>query len=176
MRNLLILCVLFMFAMPAMAKLYKCPDAEGNTVYTDEACADGKQIKLPPSSTYTPKKISPIKPTNKKSKGLAKDKYESLIVNTPVNDSVIHNSGGVVNVSYTLVPGIKSALGHKFSIVVDGKQLKTKGLTSQIRLSDMYRGTHTVQINVVDEKKVLISSETTSFHIKQTSVLHPKAR
>lgn len=179
MRNLIILCMLFMFAMPAMAKLYKCKDADGNTIYTDEQCADGKQLKLPPIQTYTPRKLPSATTSSTSSKSNKKQKkaedYESLEINKPADDSVIRDNTGVVDISYTLTPALKLAKAHKFAIVIDGKQLKTKGTTSRIKLSDMDRGTHIIQINVVDDKdKVLISSKPTSFHMKRESILHPK--
>jgi hypothetical protein len=178
MRNLVILTVLSMLAMPTMAQLYKCEDADGNIVYTDEPCADGKQLKLPPLQTYTPAKLPPAFPgttrEDKKDKKKAKG-YTSLVITQPANDTVIRDNTGTVKISYTLKPALETARGHKFSIAVDGTQLKTKGTTSQIQLSDIDRGAHTIQIHVVDDKdKVLISSDLVTFHMKRHSILHPK--
>lgn len=178
MRKVIVLCMLVMFVQPVAAELYKCKDVEGNIVYTDEPCADGKQLKLPPLQTYTPAKAPPVSANTgsennkdkKKSKG-----YTSLVITKPENDSVIRDNTGKVIISYTLTSPLETARGHKFVITVDGKKLKTKGTTSQIQLSDIDRGTHTVQIHVVNnDDKILISSKPTIFHMKKHSILHPK--
>jgi hypothetical protein len=163
-----------MFAVPAMAKLYKCEDADGSIIYTDEPCAEGKELKLPPLQTYTPAKLPPAFPDtgrdDKKELG-----YTSLVINKPEDDSVVRDNTGTVNISYTLTPALDKTRGHRFSVALDGKQLKTKGTTSEVQLSDIDRGTHTIQIHVVDEQdKVLISSKPTTFHMKRYSILHPK--
>jgi len=178
MRKIVVICMLVIFTQPVLAKLYKCKDKDGNTAYTDEPCADGKQLKLPPLQTYSPRRISPT--TTSRSDSSSKDKkkvdgYESLEISNPANDSVIRDNTGTVDISYKLTPALKTAKSHKFAIVIDGQQLKTKGTTSRIKLSDMDRGTHTIQINVVDDKdKVIISSKPSTFHMKRESILHPK--
>lgn len=177
MRKIIVLCMLLMIVPPVAAKMYKCEDPEGNTVYTDEPCADGKQLKLPPILTYTPSKLPPASATTgKNSKDDKNHKgYTSLVITKPEDDSVIRDNEGKVTINYTLTPPLKTALGHKFVISVNGKKLKTKGTTSQIQLTDLVRGTHTILIHVVDdEDKTIISSKPSSFHMKQFSILHPK--
>lgn len=177
MRKIIVLCLLAMFVQPAFAKLYKCKDAEGNTVYTDEACADGKQLKLPPLPTYTAPKPLPATSTGNNDNNNDEEAkgYISLVISKPENDGVIRDNEGKATISYTLTPELKTELGHKFVITLDGKQLKTSGTTSQIQLSDLDRGTHTIQINVMDkENKTVISSKPTSFHMMKFSILHPR--
>lgn len=177
MRKIIVLCLLAMFVQPAFAKLYKCKDAEGNIVYTDEPCADGKQLKLPPLPTYTAPKLPASTGVVNKDNNNAEQLrgYVSLVITKPENDSVIRDNEGKATISYTLTPALKTVLGHKFAISVDGKQLKTRGTTSQIQLADLERGTHTVQIDVLDEEdKVVISSGPSSFHMMQFSILHPR--
>jgi hypothetical protein len=177
MRNVIVLCLLAVFLQPALAKLYKCKDAEGNIIYTDEACADdGMELKLPPLHTYTPVVIPPSFPTqkdgNKKS-----DTYESVSIIEPKNDQEIYDNTGTVTVGIKLVPELKTLKGHKFSIALDGKQLKTKGVTNQIRLNNVDRGTHSVQVFVVDAaNSILLSSNTITFHLRRESLISPIPR
>jgi hypothetical protein len=162
-----------MFVVPAMAQLYKCKDADGNIVYTDEPCVGGERLKLPPLPTYTPGKLPALTPSADKNDKEKDNGYRSLEITSPEDDSVIRDNTGTVTISYTTKPALKSALGHKFAVAIDGTQLKTKGTTNQIRLSDIERGTHTIQIHVVDKKdKVLISSKPVTFHMKRHSILH----
>ena len=176
MRKVIVLCMLVMFAQPVLAKLYKCEDAEGNTIYTDKACADGKELKLPPLHTYTPVVVPPSFPTQKDgNKGL--DTYESISIIEPKNDQVIYDNTGTVTVGIKLVPELKTLKDHKFSIALDGKQLKTRGVTNQIRLNNVDRGTHSVQVFVVDAaNSILLSSNTITFHLKRESLISPIPR
>lgn len=173
MRKLVVMTALFICSVPAMAEVYKCEDADGNITYTDTPCEQGERLKLPPAQTYTPGAIPTLplaadKKDNKKNNG-----YDSLEITEPENDSVIRDNTGAVKISYRLKPALKSALGHRFAVAIDGTRMKTKGTSNQIQLSDIDRGTHTVQIHVVDdEDKTLISSEPVNFHMKQHSILH----
>ena len=176
MRKVIVLCMLIMFAQPVLAKLYKCEDAEGNIVYTDELCVDGKEIKLPPLHTYTPAVVPPSFPTqqngNKES-----DTYESVSIIEPKNDKEIYDNTGTVTVGIKLVPELKTLKGHEFSIALDGKQLKTKGVTNQIKLQNLDRGSHSVQVFVVDAANtILLSSNTITFHLKRESLISPTPR
>lgn len=171
MRKMIILCMLVVFTQPALAKLYKCTDADGSIIYTDEPCADGKELKLPPLYTYTPAVVPPSFP---KVEGDDKNSasYESLSIIAPENDKQVYSTSGTVTVGYTLTPALKTSKGHQFAIALDGKQLKSKGVTNQIRLQNLDRGTHSVQIFVVDSKNsIIISSQTTTFHLRRESVI-----
>lgn len=171
MRKFITVCVLCGFAIPAYAALYKCEDADGNTGYTDEACEGGKEIKLPPLQTYTPVKV----PTTSSSPVAGKDlkqAYTQLVITSPKNDKQVYTNTGKVNIVYNLTPELKKAKGHKFTMALDGKQLSSKGVTSQIQLSNIDRGTHTVQIFVVDtSNQILMSSNTVTFHLQKESLI-----
>ncbi len=171
MRKVIILCMLVVFAQPVVAKLYKCKDADGNTAYTDEPCLDGKEIKLPPLHTYTPAVATPSSPETIGGVQVFKG-YKSLSITEPKNDKAIISNTRAVTVSYQLKPALDTNRGHKYSIALDGKQLKAKGVTSQIKLQDVDRGSHTVQIFVLDrDSNILISSQTVTFHLRQSSVI-----
>ena len=157
------------FILPnvAAAKLYKCIDAAGEVVYTDQACeGEGKELKLPPSSTYTPSVISiPIPDT---ANNEAAKSYKSLEIITPKNDKLITSTEGTTTIGYKIEGPLLSALGHRFGIALDGEKLKPRGVTNQIRLDDITPGTHTVRVFVVDKAdKELISSATTKFHMRR---------
>lgn len=171
MHKFIAVCVLCGLAVPAYAKLYKCEDANGNTVYTDQACEGGEEIKLPPLQTYTPVKVPTTSSNPVAGKGLKKA-YTRLEITSPQNDKQVYTNTGTVNIVYNLSPGLKKAKGHKFTMALDGKQLPSKGVTSQIKLSNIDRGTHTVQVFVVDtSNQILLSSNTVTFHLKKESLI-----
>ena len=171
MRNIIVVCMLVVFTQPVLAKLYKCEDKDGNTAYTDEPCLGGKEMKLPPLHTYTPAVVPPSASDSKVSETSA-NTYESLSIIEPKNDKTVYSNTGTVTISYQLKPALETNKGHQFSIAVDGKQLKAKGVTSQIKLQDLDRGSHSAQIFVVDSKnRIILSSKTTTFHLQKESLI-----
>jgi len=157
-------------ALTATAKLYKCKDENGEISYTDQPCAnDGEELKLPPLTTYTPVTV-PRTPPPGETPGTngAVIAYKSLKVITPVNDKIVFSNSGTVTIGFKVDGPLQTLLGHKFAIAVDGTQLKSRGVTNQIRLDNVEPGTHTVQVYVVDKTdKLLKASNTVTFHMRR---------
>jgi len=169
MQRTIILFAVMALALPSAvsAKLYKCKNAQGEVVYTDKKCdGQGEELKLPPYSTYKPN-IIPVP----KSEPVAKDpavSYKQLEITSPKNDDLIYSNTGVVNVKFKINGPLLSLKGHKFAVVLDGERLKSRGVTTQIRLNSVERGTHTLQVVVVDrDDKTIKSSKTISFHTQR---------
>ncbi len=158
----------------ATAKLYKCKNDLGEVVYTDRACevGKGKELKLAPFSTYTPT-IVPIPASANRAQEDPAASYKVFEIIKPKNDKLLSSNTGRVNVTYRLDGPLLSLKGHKFAIALDGKKLKSRGVTNQIRLDSINPGTHTLQVFVVDaEDKVIKSSNTVTFHMKHKNRLN----
>ena len=169
-RMIVLLAVLSLF-LPGLvsAKLYKCKNSQGEIVYTDQACeGDGEELKLPPFTTYTPSAIPPSIPDTGKADAV--EAYKTLKILAPENDKYIVSAQGTVTVGFEIKGPLQSLQGHKFALALNGKKLKARGTTNQIRLNDLNPGTYKVQIFVVDrEDKELISSAVSTFHMRRQS-------
>ena len=169
MQRIVILLAVLSLVLPgvAFAKLYKCKNNDGEVIYTDKPCeGSGEEMKLPPLPTYTPR-AAPAAPGSTNSAAASSKIYKSLEIIKPVNDKLITSLSGTVTLAYKIDGPLLSLKGHRFAVAVDGTKLKTRGITNQIRLDKLDPGTHTVQVFAVDdEDKVLISSNTVSFHMK----------
>jgi len=169
MQKTIILFAVLALVLPSavFAKLYKCKNAQGEVIYTDKKCdGQGEELKLPPYSTYKPN-IIPVP----KSAPAAKDpavSYKQLEITSPKKDELVYSNSGVVNVKFKIDGPLLSLKGHKFAVVLDGERLKSRGVTTQIRLNSVERGTHTLQVVVVDvDDKIIKSSETVTFHTQR---------
>jgi len=173
MQKLIISFAILSLIMPsvAFAKLYKCKNDAGEVVYTDQPCQGGKgeELKLPPFSTYSPT-IVPVPASANKVKEDPAASYKVFEILTPKDDKLVTSTTGTVNVTFKLEGPLLSLKGHKFAIALDGKKLKSRGVTNQIRLNSVNPGTHSVQVFVVDaENKVIKSSNLINFHMKSRS-------
>ena len=114
-------------------------------------------FSLPPAPSLqdsTAKKVAP-KPVG----------YEEFKVTSPTNDATIRDNGGNVRVSLSLTPGLRS--GHSIEVMMDGQSIGSGGSTS-LTLTEVDRGTHTVQAAVKDnEGKEIARSNSVIFHLKR---------
>lgn len=179
MHRTVIVTILLLLAIPAWAKLYKCTDAAGNIIYTDEPCIGGEELKLPPLPTFSSqKKPAPSATSNDEEPKLppgekpAFEGYTSLKIVQPQKDRVVQSTSGKVDISVAISPPLQVDAGHKIQISFDGQALKTTGSTTRVQLNNVDRGTHTVQVSVLDSKGAVVkSSSTVRFHVRVTSVI-----
>jgi len=168
MQRITILFAVLSLVLPgvASAKLYKCKDAEGQVVYTDQACeGEGEELKLPPSVTYTPKTIPETASSPEEE---VKADYKTLEMVTPENDTLIRSTKGEVIFLYKITGPLLTVKGHKYGLELDGIKLEARGITNQVRLNNINPGTHTIRVFVVDkDDKELISSAISKFHMRR---------
>lgn len=176
MQKLIILLAALSLVLPSAvsAKLYKCKNEQGEVVYTDQKClnGEGEEMKLAPFSTYTPN-VVPVPPQANQLKEDPAASYKIFEVIKPKEEKLIRSKTGRVNVTFKLEGPLLSLKGHKFAVALDGKKLKSRGVTNQIRLDSVNPGTHTLQVFVVDaDDKVVKSSNTVKFYMQGKSQLN----
>lgn len=160
-------------ALPAAAAVYMEKDAEGNTVFTDRPSSeDAKPIELSPPSIYKAPAIPNAPPS-----GQAMDQdsdsqnYEFVSITHPADDSPIRENSGALTVNINLIPTLKPR--HRFVLLIDGIPA-TEGQSTTLRLQNVDRGTHTIQVRIVDaDDRVIISSESVTFHMLRATIPRP---
>ena len=174
--RLIVTLLLLIVVAGASAAVYKWKKPDGSIVYSDQPPAEGatptdlpqvQEIKIavppPPSSedeseeSATPKKQTVV--------------YTKLEITQPENDSTIRDNAGNVSVNLNLEPRLQE--GDITVISLDGKAIG-QGRGTSISLSNVDRGTHTLQAMVKnDQGAVLITAPSVTFHLQRISVLHP---
>ena len=174
--RLILTLLLLSIAAGATAAVYKWKKPDGSIIYSDQPPAEGatptelpqvQEIKIatpPPSSEEPEEKAAPREQTVS---------YTKLEITEPENDSNIRDNAGNVSVNLEVEPRLLE--GDIASITLDGKEIG-QGRGTSIALSNVDRGTHTLQATVKNAQgAVLITSRPVIFHLQRTSILHPNA-
>ena len=165
----LLLCLL---VPSAFAGLYKWVDTDGNIHYTDTPPPQGaEEVTLPPNVTYTPAETPSDSPASAQPAAKDDGKYKELVITSPKMNETVRSDKGEVLVEYTLTPnGLKP--GHQFRMMLDGKSLETELTQEQAALQQLERGSHTIQVYVVDATGTpLLNSQPVIFFLRQESEL-----
>ena len=172
MRKLLIFFLLASTGY-ATAGVYRWIDKNGQIHFSDKPQAGAEQIKLRETSVYTPptekereagSQAEPKERVNVKEKSSAAAGYEAISIVSPENNQVVRSSEGTVDISVELRPGLQP--GHKIRVYLNGTPASQDLETTQITLQDMDRGTHSLEVSVIDEKnRELKRSSAVSFHM-----------
>ena len=155
-------------ALPAVSGVYMEKDAEGNVIFTDRPSDEkAKPVEISPPSVYQapPAPPSPRKPQPEKT---ATTRYESVVITSPADDEAVRANDGRLTVSVSISPKLQPK--HMLELHMDGSKVaETQGY--RFELAEVDRGTHTLQVHVVDAKgRTLISSKPSSFHLLRYTI------
>ncbi len=160
-------------ATAAAGTVYKSIGPDGAVVYTDRPAPNAEELRLPEPSSYAP----PALPAGGAAPAFQAEPvvgavYRSVRITAPPNEGTVFAAQGGVDVDVALEPGLLE--GHTLTYVVDGKEV-AKGLrTDRVRLTDLDRGTHHVEVAVRDEGGRLAAvSDRITFHLRQSSINDP---
>lgn len=151
----------------AYAGIYKYIDADGNVAYGDKPVVGAKKmkIKLRPTPEPEPDRTIPDDSDSDEDDDQEVSNYQSLELLNPKDGKAISDRSGSVQV--ILMPTPRLSQKHKLVINVDGKDI-SRGRHSNLNLTQMSRGSHTVSGRILDANGTeLISSPTATFHVKR---------
>jgi hypothetical protein len=169
-------------AAPAAAQIYRTVDADGNVVFTDVPPRPGEtaeKVELSGGSTFTPPPDP--EPTESRLRWSSTDTdeqvtadtmatvYETVEVVSPGNDETVRENSGNITIAVRVVPELRP--GHRVQLELDGQPLQTSQ-TPTFQLQHVDRGTHQVQVHVLDQAGAVIrSSDPSTFHLLRYSKL-----
>lgn len=176
MRSISTALLLFLLGvvvtMNSTAEVYKRVSPDGSVEFTDVP-GSGKEepVKLAPMSTF---KATPTTPTRSPgSRPTPSSKYTLLKITSPAHNTSIRDNAGNLSINVSVSPALRA--GHKLVLLIDGSA-KAEGQSGQFKLTNIDRGTHTLQAKVIDAaNKPLISSKTVTIHLQRFSVLRNRA-
>ena len=174
MRKFIPLLIIFM-ALPAFARdVYKWTNEEGVVIYSDIPQEGAERIRVNtgrqvPASRSGAEQGEAQSGSGDEAEAIT---YESLEIIQPADDATIRSNEGMVAVGLSLSPALGQ--GHEVKIIVDGTELEGGMKGTQFTLNNLNRGTHSLQTRVVDAQgNELITSNSISFHLRQTSINKP---
>ena len=163
-----LLCLMLAVSAAQAGKIYKYTLSNGDVVYTDKPpppADQGEAITLEPLQGFSLPRPPPLEDSTAKKQEPEPVGYKEFKVTSPSDDATIRDNGGNVRVSLTLTPGLRS--GHRIEVMMDGQPIGSGSGTS-ITLTEVDRGTHTVQAAVKDsEGKEIARSNSVIFHLRR---------
>lgn len=174
---------LVLFASGALATdVYTWTDAGGVQHWSDHPVPGARKIHLDQVPTYRNEgakrddSTSPRRPAQKPAPGNSVEqarKYRTLEIVTPTEQEVLWNTGGQLPVALRIDPDLQA--GDQVQLILDSQPLEGLSPTdTRFQLSDVYRGVHTLRVEVRDpDGKIMGSSNPVTFTVKQTSAIKP---
>lgn len=174
-HRLFVLFALFCATGMAFAQAYRWVDENGVVHFSDRPQPGAEEIVLPESRTparpVLPRQpaVSPV--ADEPAEPEPEDEgYQSLEITSPGAEQVLWNIAGTLDVSLDLQPALRPA--HQVRVYFDGEPRIVNGTSFQI--GEVFRGTHNIQVEVVDATgQLMIRSQTHRFYVQQTSILNP---
>jgi hypothetical protein len=168
-RKLAILLALMLAVGTAQAgKIVKYTLPSGEVIYSDKPppeATSGEEVTVEPLQTFSAPAAPPLEDSTAKDDEPKPAGYEDFRVTSPTNDTVIRDHGGNVSVSLSLTPGLQG--GHSIEVMMDGQSIGS-GRSTSLTLTEVDRGTHTVQAMVKDrDGKEIARSNSVIFHLKR---------
>lgn len=169
-----LMLVLLLAATAVNAGVYKWVDENGVVQYGDRPPEGAERVDLPPSSTYEPRELPAVE---KDESGQAEDEavivpYSQVAITQPQDDETVRDNSGNVPLSVELEPPLQQ--GHRMAVVIDGRTIFDQLTGTQVTLTDVNRGTHSLQVKVLDADGVeLAASSAVTFHMHRATVLRP---
>lgn len=175
-KTALIACLALLAASALEAQVYRWVDEEGVVHYSDTPHPGAEEIFLPDSSSSSRSTTGfgaqPRTPRNAREEqdGGQTFDYESLTFAAPAPEETLWNIEGELTVRLNLQPALRQ--GHQVRVYFDGEPRPVEGL--QFALQEVYRGTHNLQAEVLNESgQLMIRSEPLRFYVQQTSIANP---
>lgn len=99
--------------------------------------------------------------------------YDTVRIIVPQDHATVHDNEGNLDVSAEVSPPLRSDAGDHIVFLLDGRAVAS-GADLRIRLTEVDRGTHTLQAQVATaDGALLLASPVTSFYMWRASRLHP---
>lgn len=176
-RILLAFTAMLVFST-AQAEVYRYIDSNGNLVLTDTPPKDkagaGKVEKVETKPLMTVpafqggKKSGPAPAAPKKSSNIA---YEVVIQNPEPGATFQKNVAEEIPVAVSVSPAV--AEGHRLVYFMDGQQ--QEGSIGALSSDSFDRGTHRLEVRVLDAGGNVLAGAAVEFNIQQTSAQGPTA-
>ena len=164
------LCLMLVVGTVHAGKIYKWTLSNGQVVYSDKPppAEQADEVTLEPLQTFRAPPTPQLDDESEEQEKPKPEGYEEFKVTSPSNDATIRDNGGNVQVSLSLTPGLQA--GHSIEVIMDGQPIGS-GRSTSLTLTDVDRGTHTVQATVKDgEGKEVVRSNSVIFHLRRGGV------
>jgi hypothetical protein len=160
------------------AEIYKWEDANGNVHFSDKSHPGAKTITVQATQTYSPPASNvlstPPRPPDQAQQILPERKpttYTEVVIVEPKNQETIRSNTGELTVLATTKPELDLEQGDQLLLRYDGKPYHKPQSELAFVLTHVYRGAHSLQVQIVDKSgRVLLSGDTMTIFIHHSRV------
>lgn len=162
MRYLMSFMCLFL-ALPVSAQVFTYKDSNGNTVYSDQPPQEGTQAEqVDVKPVVNVPEMTPAAAQEQKQTPSAS--YEVLKLKVPTEEAIRANNGSFF-IDVEMKPPLR--WGHKLRLMIDGKPYGQDKVSAHFELTNVDRGDHTGQVQVLSGATVVQNSETVTFTVQR---------
>jgi len=166
-RSILIFTAILAASAAFADDAWKWTDADGVVHYSDVPVEGAEQVNLSEYNKKTGAQISNGRTVRGKTEETETVAYESIAIASPGAEETLWNIEGLLNVTVAVTPQLQQ--GHRIRAYFDGEARDVGGTSFQIL--EVYRGTHNLQVEVIDNTgRVLVRSPTSRFYVQQNSI------
>lgn len=172
MKKLVWLVSFMLFAVGALADVYRWTDSQGNTHFSDVPHDGAEKMNVPDAQSFSSpaSKLNsqPADPDADEDKATPQE-YTKIKIMQPKKEETIRNNDGSVVVSVQVRPQLFDE--DSLQIIYDGTPMGEPQHNLNFQLRGIYRGSHTVAAQIVSaDGKVLMTSDTVTFFMQRPRV------
>lgn len=165
----LVFCTLLLLINPLQAEIYKWIDQNGSVHFSDKPRPGAETVTLPPTQTYSPPKTTAPLPPEPEIPRQTRAAYTKIMIVQPQNQETIRSNQGLLSVITRVEPELNE--GDKLQLIYDGSPVGEPQTEPAFTLKQIYRGSHTLQLQILNETgKVVGSSDTITIFMHHTRI------
>jgi hypothetical protein len=174
MRKWLILLSALSGTAAIAAPAWTWVDANGTVHFSDRPVPGARQVEIAGAQGFGAQAAGRA-PSASGQAGTPGAIYQVVEVVSPADQETLWNIGTQLPVQVRFQPALQP--GHRYDLVYDGQRRNMNATVTRVTLPDVFRGTHTLQIVVIDSAGAeLMRSAPRTFFVQQTSVQNPNSR
>jgi hypothetical protein len=169
---LMFIIITFSSVNIAETRVYKWIDSDGKTHFSDKARPGTPMVTVTTNNLFSNDDVFPEQDeeqTNQTEKSKKPPIIYNASITSPKNDASVRSNNGLVVVQVSTTPKLEA--NHKLQLYVDSEKKEEPQSSTTIRVQNMDRGTHQLQVQILDEKgKTTAETEAISFHLLRATV------
>jgi hypothetical protein len=177
MRKWLILLSALLVTTASGTPAWTWVDENGQVHFSDRPVPGARQVELTGAQGFGAPAARPVPaptPTAAQPPPGTTQAYRTVSIASPSEQQTLWNIGAVLTVQVALDPPLQA--GHRVDLILDGQRRNLNTVSSQMTLSEVYRGTHTLQAVVIDAAGAeVMRSPTRNFIVQQNSIQNPNS-
>lgn len=132
-------------------EVYREVNDAGVPTFSDHAKPGAEPITLRKPSIFTDTRYQQSQLKRRSDDSLTPMKMDySLLVTNPLDDSVVRDNAGNLNLTISISPSVQS--GHSAELLMDGTKIRDLHGNGIIALTNVDRGTHAFNIRIIDKE------------------------